>query len=144
MVTTTTSSPRPVDESQYYYLPADQDSQDAEMQGFGWTEPIVIDDEDLMFGGKSLSAWYEEERKSVSYPAEEERRGRQRIVDESNRCANNTPFRITITTTTIITIIPTLATSTTTIIIIITTMMEPRRARRAITNIRIIRRFRLV
>lgn len=42
-------------------------------------EPIIIDDDDLMFGGKSLSAWYEEERKSLSTPAEEERRGRQRV-----------------------------------------------------------------
>ncbi|KAI1492230.1 hypothetical protein F5X96DRAFT_667952 [Biscogniauxia mediterranea] len=80
MVTTTTTSHIATDESQYYYLP-NSDSREVDLQGYGWMEPIVIDDEDLMFGGKSLSAWYEEERQTYSFHAveEEERRGRQRV-----------------------------------------------------------------
>lgn len=57
----------------YYYLPAD-----GEAQGYEWMAPTVIEDDDLTFGGKSLSAWYEEDRQKVSLP-EEERRGRQRV-----------------------------------------------------------------
>ncbi|CAJ2510604.1 Uu.00g062290.m01.CDS01 [Anthostomella pinea] len=78
MVTTTTPSHRAADDSQYYFLPG-VDGHDEELRNHSWMEPIVIDDDDLMFGGKSLSAWYEEERQPVSYPAEEERRGRQRV-----------------------------------------------------------------
>ncbi|QUC16312.1 uncharacterized protein UV8b_00553 [Ustilaginoidea virens] len=45
-----------------------------------WVQPIVIDDEDLMFGGKSLSAWYEEDRRRLSSGAgDEEPRGRERV-----------------------------------------------------------------
>ncbi|KAI0466101.1 hypothetical protein F4859DRAFT_337809 [Xylaria cf. heliscus] len=83
MVTSTASSRPPSEDAQYYYLPdVDVDLSDGQRGGLAWMEPIVIDDEDLMFGGKSLSAWYEEERQSVNYPIEEEqeeRRGRQRI-----------------------------------------------------------------
>ncbi|KAI0018265.1 hypothetical protein F4780DRAFT_752028 [Xylariomycetidae sp. FL0641] len=81
MVTTTAPSHHSANEAQYYYLPdTDASEQELELQGYGgWMEPIVIDDDDLMFGGKSLSAWYEEERQALSYPVEEERRGRQRV-----------------------------------------------------------------
>ncbi|RYP75337.1 hypothetical protein DL771_002433 [Monosporascus sp. 5C6A] len=78
---TTTSSAAPAqhhgDDTPYYFVP-DADEQAAKVQGYGWMQPIIIDDDDLMFGGKSLSAWYEEERQSLSISAEEERRGRQR------------------------------------------------------------------
>ena len=47
--------------------------------GYQLIEPISIDDDDIMWGGKSLSAWYEEERERVSGCSEEERRGRQRV-----------------------------------------------------------------
>lgn len=73
MVSTTTSTHHRQDESVYYYLPAD-----GEAQGYEWMAPTVIEDDDLTFGGKSLSAWYEEDRQKVSLP-EEERRGRQRV-----------------------------------------------------------------
>ncbi|KAK0609964.1 hypothetical protein B0T17DRAFT_621254 [Bombardia bombarda] len=44
-----------------------------------WTVATVIEDDDLMFGGKALSAWYEEDRRRLSTShEEEERRGRQR------------------------------------------------------------------
>lgn len=42
-----------------------------------------IDDDDLQFGGKSLSEWYEEERRRLSLGSsssdEEDRRGRPRV-----------------------------------------------------------------
>ncbi|KAI0596934.1 hypothetical protein F4775DRAFT_276947 [Biscogniauxia sp. FL1348] len=90
MVTTTTTSHIATDESQYYYLP-NADSQEVDLQGYGWMEPIVIDDEDLMFGGKSLSAWYEEERQTYSCNAaeEEERRGRQRVRQHHHSHSHN-------------------------------------------------------
>ncbi|XDG02737.1 hypothetical protein ABKA04_002352 [Annulohypoxylon sp. FPYF3050] len=78
VTTTTTASHTSAGDALQYYLP-DTNAQGIEFQKQGWLEPIVIDDDDLMFGGKSLSAWYEEGRKSVSFPAaEEEQRGRQR------------------------------------------------------------------
>jgi hypothetical protein len=43
-------------------------------------QPTIIEDEDLTFGGKSLSAWYEEDRRRFSHSdEEEERRGRERV-----------------------------------------------------------------
>lgn len=55
----------------YHYLPS-LDS---------WVQPTsIIEDEDLTFGGKSLSTWYEEERRRLSLCDEEdERRGRERV-----------------------------------------------------------------
>ncbi|KAI8957628.1 hypothetical protein F5Y11DRAFT_352365 [Daldinia sp. FL1419] len=78
MVTTTSASHLHSDETLHYYLP-DTNARETELQTHGWMEPIVIDDEDLMFSGKSLSTWYEEERKSLNVSVEEERRGRQRV-----------------------------------------------------------------
>jgi hypothetical protein len=45
-----------------------------------WMVATVIDDNDLMFGGKSLSAWYEEDRcrQGASTKVDQERRGRSR------------------------------------------------------------------
>ena len=45
-----------------------------------WMVATVIEDDDLMFGGKPLSAWYEEDRRRLSSSNEEEEeiRGRQR------------------------------------------------------------------
>ncbi|KAI1087906.1 hypothetical protein F5B19DRAFT_473691 [Rostrohypoxylon terebratum] len=79
VTTTTTATHTSAGDTLQYYLP-DTNAQEIEFQKQGWLEPIVIDDDDLMFGGKSLSAWYEEGRQSVSFPAaEEEQRGRQRV-----------------------------------------------------------------
>ncbi|ROT38317.1 hypothetical protein SODALDRAFT_324697 [Sodiomyces alkalinus F11] len=54
-----------------------------ELDSDTWIEATEIDDDDLQFGGKSLSEWYEEERKRLSNGSsssdEEERRGRQRV-----------------------------------------------------------------
>ncbi|KAK4154806.1 hypothetical protein C8A00DRAFT_42486 [Chaetomidium leptoderma] len=45
-----------------------------------WMMATVIEDDDLMFGGKPLCAWYEEDRRRMSsnMDEEEETRGRQR------------------------------------------------------------------
>ncbi|KAL1838054.1 hypothetical protein VTJ49DRAFT_3102 [Mycothermus thermophilus] len=46
-----------------------------------WMVATVIEDDDLMFGGKPLCAWYEEDRRRLSSESvidEEETRGRQR------------------------------------------------------------------
>lgn len=75
MVTTTSSSSRHhshKDASSYYV------STETHTQEYGWMVPTVIEDDDLMFGGKSLSAWHEEGRQVISSP-EEEKRGRQRV-----------------------------------------------------------------
>jgi len=76
MVTTSTQTHR-ADDDAYSYFSLDENAQLS--QSYGWMQPIEIDDEDLMFGGKSLSAWYEEERQTPAVPVEEERRGRQRV-----------------------------------------------------------------
>lgn len=54
-----------------------------ELDSDTWIEATEIDDDDLQFGGKSLSEWYEEERRRLrngsSSSDEEERRGRPRV-----------------------------------------------------------------
>jgi hypothetical protein len=70
-------------EQTYYLVPnlhaIDPTAREMELNSQAWVQPIIIEDEDLQFGGKSLSTWYEEERKRLSsYSDEEERRGRQR------------------------------------------------------------------
>lgn len=65
----------------------------AEMNTAAWVQAIVIEDEDLTFGGKSLSELYEEDRQRLSTASapsstcgseeaasydDEERRGRDR------------------------------------------------------------------
>ncbi|KAI4599080.1 hypothetical protein KJ359_002497 [Pestalotiopsis sp. 9143b] len=73
MVTTSTNPHYAQQDASSHYMVAEGGS-----QTYGWVESISIEDEDLMFGGKSLSAWHEEDRQKVSFP-EEERRGRQRV-----------------------------------------------------------------
>ncbi|KAI6778719.1 uncharacterized protein J7T54_000753 [Emericellopsis cladophorae] len=68
----------------------------AQYHEMSWVQPIDIDDEDLTFGGKSLSEWHEEDRRRFSSASscasshhyahstssqdeEEERRGRERV-----------------------------------------------------------------
>lgn len=66
----------------------DSSAREVDLSCHSWVQPIVIDDEDLMFGGKSLSAWYEEDRRRLSsgsddgradHSQDEERRGRERV-----------------------------------------------------------------
>ncbi|GKU04982.1 hypothetical protein FLAG1_07777 [Fusarium langsethiae] len=76
-------------ETYYYYVPNLQalDPTAREVDpAYAWVQPTIIEDEDLTFGGKSLSAWYEEDRRrhssgssSSSSSDEEERRGRERV-----------------------------------------------------------------
>ncbi|KAK6202072.1 hypothetical protein LQW54_009030 [Pestalotiopsis sp. IQ-011] len=77
MVTTSTNTHYAQQDASSHYMVAEGGS-----QTYGWVESISIEDEDLMFGGKSLSAWHEEDRQKVSFP-EEERRGRQRQQSKS-------------------------------------------------------------
>ncbi|KAL6862257.1 hypothetical protein J3F83DRAFT_716640 [Trichoderma novae-zelandiae] len=78
----------------YYLLPnlqaMDPTARELDLDAEAWIQPIIIEDEDLTFGGKPLSAWYEEDRSRLSSSSsnssddgnqsleEEERRGRQR------------------------------------------------------------------
>jgi hypothetical protein len=78
MVTSSAPSHHAAGDVSYSSYLREANAQEAQAANYGWMEPIVIED-DLMFGGKSLSTWYEEERRSLHAPAEEERRGRQRV-----------------------------------------------------------------
>ncbi|KAF5133944.1 hypothetical protein E5D57_004572 [Metarhizium anisopliae] len=82
----------PKQEPTYYLVPnmraLDTSAREVDLDSYAWIQPIVIDDEDLMFGGKSLSAWYEEDRRRLSsgsddgraeHSQDEERRGRERV-----------------------------------------------------------------
>ncbi|KAL2125641.1 hypothetical protein VTJ04DRAFT_2006 [Mycothermus thermophilus] len=64
------------------YIPDPSDSlEDLELPSSSWMVATVIEDDDLMFGGKPLCAWYEEDRRRLSSESvvdEEETRGRQR------------------------------------------------------------------
>ncbi|KAM3453935.1 hypothetical protein MY3296_003407 [Beauveria thailandica] len=82
----------------YYMVPnlraIDPSAREVDLGAHAWVRPIVIEDDDLMFGGKSLSTLYEEERRRQSTGGggggggggssdeenhEEERRGRERV-----------------------------------------------------------------
>lgn len=59
----------------------DPSAHEVDLGSHPWMVATVIEDDDLMFGGKPLSTWYEEERRRLSSSGsneEEERRGRQR------------------------------------------------------------------
>lgn len=74
---TSSASTHHVEDDAYSYFSLEDNAQLS--HSYGWMQPIEIEDDDLMFGGKSLSAWYEEERQAPAAPVEEERRGRQRV-----------------------------------------------------------------
>jgi hypothetical protein len=59
---------------------ADPSAREIDLGGHPWMIATVIEDDDLTFGGKPLSTWYEEDRRRLSSSGndEEERRGRQR------------------------------------------------------------------
>lgn len=60
------------------YIP-DSAADEIDLNNHPWMMATVIDDDDLMFGGKPLCAWYEEDRRMLSSAMdEEETRGRQR------------------------------------------------------------------
>ncbi|KAK3313032.1 hypothetical protein B0H66DRAFT_384251 [Apodospora peruviana] len=65
--------------SQPYMIVPDSTTSQIDLATSSWMVATVIEDDDLMFGGKPLSAWYEEDRRRLSTgDEEEERRGRQR------------------------------------------------------------------
>lgn len=63
----------------HVYVP-DPTADEMDLANPSWMVATVIEDDDLMFGGKPLCAWYEEDRRrlSSSMDEEEETRGRQR------------------------------------------------------------------
>lgn len=67
----------------YYYDP----------NAYTWVQPTIIEDDDLTFGGKSLSTWYEEERRRLSSGSGsedgEERRGRERVRKHYSRSSKS-------------------------------------------------------
>ena len=80
-----------ISEATYYLVPnlraLDPSAREVDLDAHAWVQPTVIEDDDLTFGGKSLSAWYEEERLRLSsddghghdqHAHGEERRGRER------------------------------------------------------------------
>lgn len=57
----------------------DPSVREIDLGSHSWMVATVIEDDDLMFGGKPLSTWYEEDRRRLSNGHdEEETRGRQR------------------------------------------------------------------
>jgi len=70
-------------QSHYYYDP----------NAYTWVQPTIIEDDDLTFGGKSLSTWYEEERRRLSSGSGsedgEERRGRERVRKHYSRSSKS-------------------------------------------------------
>lgn len=57
----------------------DPSAREVDLGSHPWMVATVIEDDDLTFGGKPLSAWYEEDRRRLSTgDEEEETRGRQR------------------------------------------------------------------
>ncbi|KFH40773.1 hypothetical protein ACRE_085220 [Hapsidospora chrysogenum ATCC 11550] len=72
----------------YYLVPnlraLDPSARELDAASTPWVQPTVIDDDDLTFGGKSLSTWYEEDRRRLSSGdmedhAGEPPRGRERV-----------------------------------------------------------------
>ncbi|RFU74692.1 hypothetical protein TARUN_7562 [Trichoderma arundinaceum] len=106
---THTMSPKQSDS--YYLVPnlqaMDPSARELDPNAHTWIQPIIIEDEDLMFGGKSLSAWYEEDRSRLSSSSssnssddgnqspeeEEERRGRERTRRHHDKKALKKPHR---------------------------------------------------
>lgn len=72
-------------ESNYYHYfnmsSYGSSAHEIDVTAYTWVQPVMIDDEDLTFGGKALSTWYEEERTRLSHGSDdgEERRGRERV-----------------------------------------------------------------
>lgn len=61
---------------------SDPTNDETELAYPSWMAITVIEDDDLMFGGKPLCAWYEEDRRRLSSSIdEEETRGRPRERD---------------------------------------------------------------
>lgn len=94
----------------YYLVPnlqaMDPSARELDLNAHTWIQPIIIEDEDLMFGGKTLSAWYEEDRSRLSSSSsnssddgnqspeeEEERRGRERTRRHYDKKALKKPHR---------------------------------------------------
>lgn len=101
--TTTTTVMSLKSEATYYLVPnlraLDPSAQEVDPKSHTWVQPIDIDDDDLMFGGKSLSAWHEEDRRRLSsggsddgrndHSQDEEPRGRERVRRHDGACKSH-------------------------------------------------------
>ncbi|KAM0255362.1 hypothetical protein ACHAQJ_005882 [Trichoderma viride] len=102
----------PKQSDSYYIIPnlqaMDTSARELDLNSATWIQPIIIEDEDLMFGGKTLSAWYEEDRSRLSSSSgsssgsddgnqspeeEEEHRGRERTRRHHDKKALKKPHR---------------------------------------------------
>ncbi|KAM5352795.1 hypothetical protein ACJ41O_005517 [Fusarium nematophilum] len=84
----------PSSETTYYYLvpnlqAIDPSAREVDPSAYTWVQPTIIEDEDLTFGGKALSTWYEEERRRLSSGSDEERRGRERVRRNYHRSSKS-------------------------------------------------------
>ncbi|EEU48278.1 uncharacterized protein NECHADRAFT_99035 [Fusarium vanettenii 77-13-4] len=83
----------------YYLVPnlqaLDPSAREVDASAYTWVQPTIIEDEDLTFGGKALSTWYEEERRRLSSGSdEEERRGRERVRRNYSRSSKSHKKRV--------------------------------------------------
>ncbi|KAH6845763.1 hypothetical protein B0I37DRAFT_191758 [Chaetomium sp. MPI-CAGE-AT-0009] len=79
-------TPQPRMVVQNFYIP-DAAADEIDLANHPWLmATTVIDDDDLMFGGKPLCAWYEEDRRMLSLAMDdEETRGRPRERSRGDR-----------------------------------------------------------
>ncbi|KKF95101.1 hypothetical protein CFO_g2539 [Ceratocystis platani] len=79
-----------------HYMDTAEAYLDFENADFSWMGATIIDDDDLMFSGKPLCAWYEEDRQRFSNPYdEEEHRGRERVRREYSSDSSSSQQRST-------------------------------------------------
>ncbi|KAH6957593.1 hypothetical protein BKA56DRAFT_602106 [Ilyonectria sp. MPI-CAGE-AT-0026] len=61
------SPPPPEPEATCYLLPGlqalDSSAPEVDLDAYTWVQPTAIEDNEVMFDGKALSTWYEEERR---------------------------------------------------------------------------------
>lgn len=56
-------------EPTYYHPPhlqaLDPSAREVDLNAYTWVQTTIIEDGDLIFGGKALSTWFEEERRRL-------------------------------------------------------------------------------
>ncbi|KAH8653912.1 hypothetical protein BGZ61DRAFT_374032 [Ilyonectria robusta] len=86
------SPPPPEPEATCYLLPGlqalDPSAPEVDLDAYTWVQPTAIEDNEVMFDGKALSTWYEEERRRLSSGGEDSKKSRSRKA-----CGNTTRDR---------------------------------------------------
>ncbi|KAH7129618.1 hypothetical protein B0J13DRAFT_453434 [Dactylonectria estremocensis] len=79
-------------ETTCYLLPGlqalDPSVPEVDLDAYTWIQPTAIEDDEVMFDGKALSTWYEEERRRLSSGSEDGEKSRSQ-----NTCGNTTRDR---------------------------------------------------